>query len=338
MYRNSIKQLILTLVLLFSVALIGTTGYFMMGYSLTESVYQTIITMTTVGFEEVHPLSNTGMWFTSGLVIVSFGIYVYAVAMFTRHLIEGVLRNYYRDNKVKRKISRMQDHVIICGYGRNGRQATIELSEHQVPVVIIEKDPEIIQGLRQQSGVVYVEGDAASEEVLKEANITGARAMITTLPIDADNLFVVLTARELNPDLKVISRASIESSDPKLKRAGADNVIMPDRIGGQRMAKLVAQPDVVEFIELILLQSNKSVVLEEISCARMENCFEGKELGILERLSEQDAKVIGLKRDDNSYVINPPPQTILKRSDKLFALGTRKQIDLLIKNMNLPRP
>jgi voltage-gated potassium channel len=182
--------------------------------------------------------------------------------------------------------------------------------------------------------LLYVEGDATDEEVLKQAHLEKARALITTLPEDADNLFVVLTARELNPDLKIISRASVDNADVKLKRAGASNVIMPDKVGGQSMAKLVAQPDVVEFIDLILLQSMDSVVLEEISCAKLASCFEGKSLLELDIRNTSGANIIGMKRKDKSYLINPVPQTTLNPSDKLFALGTRSQINQLIKTIS----
>lgn len=333
MKKNNFKQAYLTIGLLLGIIVIGTIGYSLLGYTPSEAVYQTIITIATVGFEEVHQLNNHGMWFTTCLVVVSIGIFFYAVTSFTRYIVEGVFMNTYKDTKVKRKIEKISDHVIICGYGRNGKQAAIELSQHKVKVVIVEKNPEIIQVLRDTPGMLYVEGDAADEEVLKQTHLESARAMITTLPEDADNLFVVLSAKELNPHIKIISRASLDNSDVKLKRAGATNVIMPDKIGGQRMAKLVAQPDVVEFIELMLLQSIDSVVLEEISCHNLSSCFAGKSIAELNIRNTSGANVIGLKREDKSYMINPVPETALTSSDKLFALGTRSQINQLIKTI-----
>ena len=335
MKRNNLKHAYLTGALLLMVIIIGTIGYSMLGFTPSEAIYQTIITMATVGFEEVHQLDNHGMWFTSVLVVVSIGIFFYAVTSFTRYIVEGVFMNTYKDSKVKRKIDKISDHVVICGYGRNGKQAAIELYQHNVKVVIIEKSPEIIQVLRNTPGMLYVEGDAADEEVLKQTHIESARAMITTLPEDADNLFVVLSAKELDPNIKIISRASLDNSDVKLKRAGATNVIMPDKIGGQRMAKLVAQPDVVEFIELMLLQSIDSVVLEEISCHNLASCFAGKSISELDIRNNSGANIIGLKRDDKSYMINPVPETALTSSDKLFALGTRSQINHLIETITL---
>jgi voltage-gated potassium channel len=329
MKNKSLKHAYFTLGLVLTVMVMGSVGYTILGYTTSEAIYQTIITMATVGFEEVHPLDNNGMWFTSVLVIVSIGIFAYAVTTFTRYVVEGVFRNSYKDTKVKRKISRLSDHVIICGYGRNGMQAAAELLEHKVPIVIIEQDADIVQSLRETPGMLYVEGDAADEEVLKAACLDNARAMITTLPEDADNLFVVLSAKELNPAIKIISRASMENSDVKLKRAGATNVIMPDKIGGQRMAKLVAQPDIVEFIDVLLLQSADSVLLEEISCGNLAACFAGKSIIELDIRNTSGANIIGLKREDKSYLINPLPETTLSSTDQLFALGTKAQIDLL---------
>lgn len=334
MKRTNFKQAYLALGLLFSIIIIGTIGYSMLGYTPSEAVYMTIITIATVGFEEVHPLDNNGMWFTSILVVVSIGIFFYAVTSFTRYIVEGVFMNTYKDTQVKRKIEKLSDHVVICGYGRNGKQAALELYEHNVKVVIVEQNPEIIQILRDTPGILYVEGDASDEEVLKLTRPESARALITTLPQDADNLFVVLSAKEMNPEIIIISRASLDSSAVKLKRAGATNVIMPDKIGGQRMAKLVAQPDVVEFIELILLQSIDSVVLEEISCHNLSSSFVGKSISELDIRNNSGANIVGLKRKDKSYMINPVPETTLTTSDKLFALGTKSQIDQLIKTIS----
>lgn len=334
MKSNSIKHAYYTLGLLISIIAIGTLGYKMLDFTLPEAFYQTIITIATVGFEEVHQLDNTGMWFTSFLVIFSIGIFAYAVTTFTRLIVEGVFRNSYKDTKVNRKIEKLSEHVVICGYGRNGKQAAIELIEHNEKIVVIEMEADIVQSMRETPGMLYVEGDAADEEILKMANLQEAKALITTLPADADNLFVVLTAKELNSELMIISRASADNSDRKLKRAGATNVIMPDKVGGKQMAKLVAQPDIVEFIDFLLLQEEESVVLERISCKNLSSSFAGKSINELDLANTSGANIIGLKRKDKSYLINPQMETILAASDKLFALGTREQINQLISTIS----
>jgi len=318
--------------LLFIMFVIGSGGYMIIeGMSFTEAVYMTVITITTVGFKEVAPLSMAGMWFTSFLIIVSFGIFVYAVTSITKYMIDGVLRNYYRDRTVKKQINKLSNHVIICGYGRNGSQAAFDLQMHKVPYIVIENDPDTAELLRVSNNTLYIEGDATQDEVLHQAGIMEARAMITTLPVDADNLYVVLTAKGINPKLKIIARASNENSDIKLKRGGANNVIMPDRVGGQRMAKLVIQPDVVEFIDFIMLQESDSVFLEELSCESLATCFEGKKIHELEIKNQTGANIIGLRRSDKTYIINPSQNVALSSSDKLFVLGTISQISSMKK-------
>lgn len=312
--------------------IIGTAGYMVIeGMSFTEAVYMTVITITTVGFKEVEPLSNVGMWFTSFLIVVSFGIFVFAVTSITRFMIDGVLRNYYRDRKVNRQIEKLSDHVIICGFGRNGRQAAFDLQMHKIPFIVIENSPDVVEMLRLSESTLYIEGDATLDEIMQQAGIGSARAMITTLPVDADNLYVVLTAKGINPGLTIISRASNENSDIKLKRAGATNVIMPDRVGGQRMAKLVIQPDVVEFIDYIMLQESDSVFLEELSCSGLASCYDGKNIHELDVRNKTGANIIGLRRADRSYIINPSRDVKLTSSDRLFVLGTINQIKILRK-------
>jgi len=330
MKSESYRSAIIAFSLLIIIGCFAVTGYILIeGMTFTEAVYMTVITIATVGFKEVAPLSNAGMWFTSFLIIISFGIFVYAVTTFSRYVIEGVVRNYYRDRKVMIKIDKISNHIIICGYGRNGSQAALDLKLHKVPFIVIENDPEIVEFLRTSEDVYYIEGDATQDEILYQAGITRADALITTLPVDADNLYVVLTAKGINSNLSIISRASNEKSDIKLKRAGATNVIMPDRVGGQRMAKLVTQPDIVEFIDFIMLQEPDNVFLEELNCESLASCFDGKMIRELDIRNKSGANIIGLKLSNGTYKINPSPEEILSKYDKLFVLGTYGQINKL---------
>lgn len=318
--------------LLVSIVSIGTLGYhFIEDMNFLDSLYMTIITVSTVGFKEVgaQPLSPTGKIFTMGLIITSLGSLAYVGSNMARFVFDGELANYIKTYRVDKKIAKLKNHVIIVGYGRNGEQAAMELAEHGVEFVIVDKRDNVISRLHQNPDLLYIKGDATHEEVLEQVRIHEARALIATTPNDADNVFVVLTARSMNPGLTVISRASEIESQMKLKRAGATNVIMPERIGGQRMAKLVHQPDVVEFLEYILLQKTQDVSLEEVSCKRLAQRFVGKSISDLKVREISGANIIGLKISGARYVFNPDPKMILSRNDQLFVLGNPVQIEKL---------
>ncbi len=260
--KENFKSIYVSISLLLLIVIVGTTGYILIeGFTFTEAFFMTIITISTVGFREVKPLTEFGQFFTAFLIVISFGIFAYAVTTLTRYIVDGVLRNYLKDNKVKTRIEKLSNHVIVVGYGRNGRQAIEELKRHKFQVVVVDNDVSIIETIRENANTLYIRGDATQDETLLDAKIDKARALITALPNDADNLFVVLTARSMNPDITIISRASNFNTDKKLRSAGATNVIMPDKIGGQRMAKLVAQPDVVDFLEFVKLKEIEEVYI-----------------------------------------------------------------------------
>lgn len=330
MKRTGLRVIIFPFMLLVTIILVGIIGFSIIEeFTLLESFFMTVITISTVGFQEIHPLSEAGRLFTTFLIISSLGIFGYVVTTVTRFIVDGIFRNYYKDNKVKKRINKLANHVILCGYGRNGKQAAIELTENEESFVIIENDEALVERIREETKLLYIHGDATQEDILQEANLDKAKALIITLPSDADNLFLVITARQINPELVIISRASDDKSDTKLKRAGANNVIMSDKIGGQRMAKLVTEPDVVEFIEYIMLQRKKDVSLEEISCKNLSTCFADKSIRELDVRNLSGANIIGLRRPDKSYLINPEPNIKLTTQDQLFVLGTVEQIKKL---------
>ncbi|HPF50412.1 MAG TPA: potassium channel protein [Draconibacterium sp.] len=317
--------------LLLSILVFGTAGYYFIEHlTVLQSLYMTVITISTVGFKHVgHEPTNSGMIFTIVLIIFSLGSLAYVGSNMARFVFDGELANYIKTYRVDKKIDKLKDHVIIVGYGRNGEQAAMELAENGVEFVILDKRDNVISRIRETPELLYIKGDATHEDVLEQAGIHRARALIATTPNDADNVFVVLTARSMNPGLTVISRASELESQMKLKRAGATNVIMPERIGGQRMAKLVHQPDVVEFIEYILLQKTNDVSLEEVSCKRLAQRFVGKSIGELRVREKTGANIVGIKISGARYVFNPDPQLILSRNDQLFVLGNHDQIKKL---------
>jgi len=327
----SSRTLKVGITLLVSIVTIGIIGFhFIEELSLLDSAYMTIITISTVGFKEVGaPLTDQGKIFTMGLIITSLGSFAYVGSNMARFIFDGELANYIKTYRVDKRIAKLKNHVIIVGYGRNGEQAAMELAENEVDFVIVDKRDNVISRVRQNTELLYIKGDATHEEVLEQARINEARALIATTPDDADNVFVVLTARSMNPGLTVISRASELESQMKLKRAGASNVIMPERIGGQRMAKLVHQPDVVEFLEYILLQKTQDVNLEELPCKSLAQRFVGKSIGELKVREVSGANIIGLKISGARYVFNPDPGMILSRNDQLFVLGNPEQIQRL---------
>ena len=322
--NQTIRTAIVLLVLLLSS---GTLFYWAYEqYPLIDAFFMTIITISTVGFAVIHPLSDAGKLFTSGLIMFSLGSLAWVGSSLARFIFDGELKNYLKTYRVDKKIMKLKDHTIIIGYGRNGEQAAMELRDYGVDFVVIDKRENVISRVREDEKLLYIRGDATHEDTLFQARIEHAKALIATTPNDADNVFVVLTARSINPGLKIISRASEIESITKLQRAGATNVIMPERIGGQRMAKLVTQPDVVEFLEYILLQKSDDVSLEEISCTHMATHFVAKPLKVLQTKDKSGINIIGIKISGAKYVFNPDPGLTLSRGDQLFVLGSPAQI------------
>ena len=323
--NRTIRTAVVLLMLLLSS---GTLFYWAYEqYPLIDAFFMTIITISTVGFAVIHPLSDVGKLFTSGLIMFSLGSLAWVGSSLARFIFDGELKDYLKTYRVDKKIMKLKDHTIIIGYGRNGEQAAMELRDYGVDFVVIDKRENVISRISEDENLLYIRGDATREEVLSQARIENAKALIATTPNDADNVFVVLTARSMNPALKIISRASEVESITKLRRAGATNVIMPERIGGQRMAKLVTQPDVVEFLEYILLQKSDDVSLEEISCTQMASHFVNKALSTLRAKDKSGINIIGIKISGAKYVFNPDPELTLSRGDQLFVLGSPLQIN-----------
>jgi voltage-gated potassium channel len=328
--EQTYRTLRIGIVLMLGLIIFGVLGFMIIeDLDFVDAFYMTIISVSTVGFEVVKPLSAAGKIFVSILIIFSLGNIAYVGSSLVRFFLDGEFINYLKTNRVNKKIEKLTDHVIICGFGRNGEQAALELMDHNQHFVIIEKRDNVIERIREDPNLLYVRGDATHEDDLRLARIDHARALIATTPNDADNVFVVLTARSMNPNLLIISRASEIGSDMKLRRAGATNVIMPERMGGQRMARLVTQPDVVEFVEYVLLQRNKSVSLTEVPCSRMAEEYEGKTIGDLRMGNITGATIVGLKNFEGKYVFNPGPGHMLSRGDKLFVLGSHAQVTKL---------
>jgi voltage-gated potassium channel len=319
-----------SIALIIAIVCIGIVGFILIeGYGFLDAFYMTVITVATVGFQEVHPLTEGGRLFTAFLIITSFGTFAYAVTSISKYIADGEFNRYFKYYKVSAAIEKLEGHVIICGFGRNGKQAAHVLKKHNTRFVVIEEKKEVIDAITHRYSDLILHGDGTHDEVLERAGIAKASALITTLPIDADNLFIVLSARTLNPKLNIISRASEDNSDKKLKLAGADNVIMPDKIGGAHMASLVMKPDVMEFLDFITGQGGDNIRLEEIKFENLTLEFQNKTIRELEVRNRSGANIIGFKTASGEYVINPSADTKIIPDAKLFVLGTTDQINKL---------
>jgi len=316
--------------LLFAVITLGTLGYvFLSGYRIIDALYMTIITISTVGFKEVVPLDTISKIFTIFLILMSISVYGYVISVLTEYISNNKLFEELKNKKVQSKINKLSNHTIVCGYGRNGKQATERLKKYDRLCVVIENDTELIDQIMLDNQLLWVKGDATNDETLIKAGINKAASLITTLPSDANNLYVVLSARQLNTNCKIISRASNDSSYSKLKIAGADNVIMPDKLGGEHMASLVVTPDIIEFIDRLSIEGESSNNIEELIIENLPEEFKNKSILDLNLRRKTGCNVIGFKTPNKEYIINPDANTKLIPNSKLIVIGKPEQIEKL---------
>ena len=315
------------LVLVFFMGILGFK--FLFDYLWIDAVYMTVITITTVGFGELHPMSASEKIFTSFLILSSIFIVGYAISVISEYILSKSNIGNLRQRKVQQKIDKLHNHVIICGFGRNGMQAVQKLEAYNKDYVVVEMNEEVVERFYDEDHL-FVTGNANEDEVLIKAGIERAATLISALPSDADNLFVVLSARQINKDLKIISRATEETSYKKLKLAGADNVIMPDKIGGDHMASLVVVPDLVEFLDNLTVSGEEdSINVEQIPFEKV--CPSGKEQAIkdLDIRKKTGCSIIGYKTPEGEYIVNPEASLILKKDSKLILIGRPNQIESL---------
>ncbi|MDE1207233.1 potassium channel family protein [Tenacibaculum larymnensis] len=325
-FKSRLYKAITYSVLIVSVGMLGYIVFF--GYSLIDALYMTIITISTIGFGEVHPFGTGEKLFTIGLIISSLFIFGYAVSSFSEYLISGQFFHQLKVKKVQKQIEQLRGHTIVCGYGRNGKQAISKLKNYKKQIVVVEKFEGIARQL-DEKGVLTIQGDATLDETLLRAGIMNAKNLIIALPSDADNLFVVLTAKQLNKDCKIISRASKETSYSKLKIAGADNVIMPDKLGGSHMASLVVTPDVIEFVDRLTIEGETTANLEEVAINGLPEKYIDKTILDLDLRKKTGCTVIGYRTPDKDYIINPEASVKLEAGGNLIVLGRPEQIETL---------
>jgi voltage-gated potassium channel len=257
-FRTSVKRLAWALALLGVAILTGMVGYrYIEGFTWFEAYYMSLVTLSTVGFGEVFPLSEPGRVFTSFLILFNIGFFAYAISTITSILTDGKLKNFLKSFYMLQRIQKLENHTIVCGFGLHATEVCRELERQKIPFVAIELDKSKVERLKTHSGYLYLHGDATDDEVLQAAGIEKAAALVCTLPSDANNLYVVISARQLNPNLKVISRLSNPEGEAKLRRAGADHVVMTEKISGFYMATLVNKPDLADFFDLVSHMAEK---------------------------------------------------------------------------------
>lgn len=320
------SKIYLALTLIASVFVIGVLGYrFISDFVWMDALYMTVITVTTVGFSEVGPLSNEAKLFTVFLIISSVFIFAFSISIITEYILSRNSLQLLKKKKVKDQINSLSDHVIVCGFGRNGMQAAERLRTYKKPFVVIEKDREIIEKFAEEE-TLFVEGDANEDDILSEAGIERAHYLIAAMPDDAANLFVVLSARQMNKNLFIISRASLVTSYKKLLLAGADKVIMPDRIGGDHMASLVVMPDLITFMDQLGTEGKNTTNLEEVAIEDFRDQVDCNSLRDLDLRKKTGCTIIGYIEPDGNYIINPEADLQLQPKSKVIVLGRPEQI------------
>ncbi|PSR52258.1 potassium channel protein [Adhaeribacter arboris] len=324
-----LKRLFIALALALLSLVVGTVGFMVIGQlNLRQAFYMTAITFSTTGFEEVKPLTPAGEIFTSFYILFNLFIFAYFLSVLSKYIFEGELQAIFKKYMSEKDLQKISNHVIVCGFGRNGSKACADLLANHEPVLVVEKDEQLLKtksGFGEVTTTIVV-GDATQDEVLKQAGIERAKAIITTLPKDADNVFVTLTARELNSSIQIIARASDKSTENKLYRAGANSVVMPDEIGGSHMANLVTRPVVIQFLEMLNGMGASKLVLEEIDFAEIRKQTEVVSIRELDIRNKTGVTVIGVKNNRNQIEISPSPDTQIGMEDVLILLGTEDQV------------
>jgi voltage-gated potassium channel len=308
------------------IATLGVLGYMVFeGWSFTEALYMTVITLTTVGYREVRPLDMSGQLWTIVLLITGVGTLFYAAVSSVELVVEGTIRGYFGRRRMEAAIGKLKGHQILCGYGRVGRQVAREFALDGVPFVIIEQDPQTVEESLAE-GYLTVLGEASDDEVLEEAGIRRARGLVAAVDSDADNVFVVLSARKINPDLHIVARASSDESAAKLEMAGADRTLSPYAVGGRRLASLATQPLIVDFLDIVT-RGEKGIEfrLEEFNVPE-DSSIAGRTIGELRIGERTGAMILATRNKEGTFDTTPSANDRLRAGDTLIVLGTREQI------------
>ncbi len=321
-----LRRLALAFTLALLVVAAGVGGYMALeGWGFLDALYMTIITVTTVGFREVHPLSQGGRIFTMGIVLAGVGVLLYALWGLVQMVVEGELTAFLGRRAMREELARLHGHFILCGFGRVGEAIGREFVAHRIPFVVVDSNPEAVARARRR-GYLVVEGDASRDEVLLQAGIQRARGLLAASDSDAGNTFIILTAKALRPDLVVVARAAQPESEPAMRRAGADRVISPYTLAGRRMALAALQPLLAEFMDALPSRAGAQVVAElEVTA---QSGLAGRTLA--EALAPcRGVFPLGLQRGDGQVVVAPPPSTVLAQGDRLILLGREEELEAI---------
>lgn len=343
-YQRIQKELMAGVIALAGVFLIGTLWYkFVEQWSWEDAAYMTVITLATVGYGETQPLGPRGRLFTIALILMGVISIGYIVNRFTEAVIQGYFQHGIRIRQQRRLMESLAEHYIICGFSRTGRQIAIEFRAEGVPFVIIDSRLESVQIAQAQGYVVY-QGDATLDETLFKVGIDRAICIVAALPSDAENLYTVLSAKTLNPNIRAIARSSTEEALQKLQRAGADAVISPYITGGKRMAAAALRPQVMDFVDGIISGTDRQLYMEEFLLAAAACPFIGQTLGEAQLRAQTGALVLAIRRSNGELIGGPTAETVFMSGDVLIAMGTAEQLRALnqvlgpIRSKKLRRP
>ena len=327
------KKIIVGIFILIIILIYGTSGYmFIEDMSLTDAVYMTVISITTVGFSEVRPLSPAGKYFTVVLIFGGVGFFLYMVSLITEAMLAGGLHTFLGRKNMEKKLNVMKDHYIVCGFGRIGKVISKILHENNRPFMIIENNPEEIAAIKEL-GYLVLEGDSTNDDMLNKAHIMDAKSLIAVTSSDADNVYIILSARGLKSEIYILARSSgKKGAETKLLRAGANKVFSPYEIGARRMAQSLLRPTVIDFIDLAVHEGELGLRLEELQVSDKAT-FANKTLMDSGIRSEHDLIVVAIKRQKGEMQFNPSSKTDILPGDILIVLGDHTNIQELEKKL-----